>query len=833
MVKKINLLIVSLCLNLSLGFSDELREDLGINGCSIRDSVTYANKNLSIIACEGPRGIYFSGDFGDSWNFAEGGDYTEGQAYGVTITEFGAYALLNSESMIRTDLGSSDSFTPNWEAVDLGFGTNDRFITVLGLESVNKFIVFGTRSAEVGAIPVAQVLNSETGQIVSSVALPSAGELISIAVVSDFIFAVRRDNFDEDGPNSLYRASFDTSTGIIGTWSDITGNVSAVLIGEFAGGFVDGVYAGSGGAVFVRVGIVGALKQVFRSTDSGNSFIFSFPDTINDGNILGTKYYSPGNFTRACSQGNTTIINSFISKDNGANWSRLKEFISEGFNLFDEDLCMFDPSDSTGNTVLVKRVEGFYKTTNLLAETPDWNSANNGLHGIIVKGVSRVTQPDSDTFAAVTNVGLAITKNFSSASRNWLFPACNGNKSCWSDSIALSAVNPNIIFSGTEDVEIGRMSTTVEGQISIDWEEILDNPSGATDGEDIPVNLIFKDFSEIPNRMFAIYSWNTSGGGVPSGGIYSVEYSSDLNDNTIGSFPVILSGKPIKDLIALNQTTMYAAVNYSTGEQSPPGAKAVYRITLGENGNFTEELDSSGDLGDSPGINVFAYDKTRDTLYAAASDFSFYILTGASTGTGAWEKATHPSAVGRVYAMVVDENSGNIYASRGADIYVSLNQGKKWKLLFTGLTDELFNTISLNSENIPQTEQFYKSDLKIQTTSAKVLGGSSTGLAQLGFESKCKLSVEPKCTDEIDKNQKCLFNVSLSRKIEKSPLGDEAIEIQRKKQGTWETVKTFVTGSKGKAKGKIKIRRQSRFRAKIDTNTVQCTTKSLTVKIKN
>lgn len=816
-------------------FAQDSRQDLGINGCTIRDAATYQSNNLTLVACEGPRGVYYSSDFGGNWISAEGGAYTSGQAYGVAATSFGAYALVSSSSLIRSDIGTFGVFNPNWANVDLALSDNERLVTLVGLESVGRFLIVGTRSGSL--IPAVRVLDTESGQIGAAASLPLAGELLHVAVIGNYIFAVRRDNADLDGPNSLYRATFDSGTGAIGSWSDITLNITALLSGDFSSAFVDGVYGGADQAVYVRVSTTGAEKKIYRSVDSGDNFSFSFPNNIYDGNIQGYKYYAPGSFTRSCSLGSTTIINNFISKDGGTTWSRLKTFMSEGFNLFDEDLCIFDPSDNTGNTALVKGVEGFSKTTDLHSNSPTWVSANKGLQGIIVRAISRVKEAERDTVAAVTNAGLAITKSFSRASRKWLFPTCTGRKTCWKDAIALDPTNSNIVFAGTEDIERGIISEDPQGNLSLAWDVILDNPSGATDQDDLPVDLRFRDFAQIPGRIFGLYRWTTSGPSQPTGGIYSFTYSSDPNDTSVTSHPVILGNKPIADLIALNGSTMYAAVNYEGAESTPPGAKAVYRLTIQQDGSVVEDVDSSGELGSSPGIKIFAYDESRDILYAAASNSSFYILEKASSASGAWRKGT---SFGPADAVTVDPSSGTIFASRNREIYRSLDQGTTWELSFTGFTDEEFYTLLVTSDDIPEASQSRIAEAQMRAVAGKLVGGSSTGLAKLGvisatptpktIASTCKLSVEKKCKGRIRGAPKCLFTASLRRTVPKSPLTNQVLELQRKHKSSWNRVKTMRTGSNGTAKVRIKVRSKSSYRAIISTSTVRCTTRTVNIK---
>jgi hypothetical protein len=101
--------LVSLLASLSLifsasGLAADSRQDLGINGCSVRDTATYQSGTdlLTIVACEGPLGVFTSTDFGSTWSFAEGGSYSSGEAFGVAATPFGVYALRSTDSLMSS-----------------------------------------------------------------------------------------------------------------------------------------------------------------------------------------------------------------------------------------------------------------------------------------------------------------------------------------------------------------------------------------------------------------------------------------------------------------------------------------------------------------------------------------------------------------------------------------------------------------------------------------------------------------------------------------------------------------------------------------------------------
>jgi hypothetical protein len=481
-------------------------------------------------------------------------------------------------------------------------------------------------------------------------------------------------------------------------------------------------------------------------------------------------------------------------------------------------------------------VEGFSKTTDLLATTPSWSAANKGLSGVIVKGISRVTETEQDSVAAVTNVGVAVTKNFSSSERKWLFPACTGRKTCWNDSIALAPANPNIVFAGTEDIERGYITADPQGNLSITWDLLLDNPSGVTDGADLPVTLQFRDFPEIPARIFGLYQWVNSGTTVSSGGIYSVTYSTDPSDTSFTAKPVILADKPIKDLIALNSSTMYAAVKYTGTVTATDAPEPVYRLSVAGDGSVSEQIDTSGELGADPGVTVFGYDKTRDVLYAAGRSNAFYILEQASTGTTSWSKGTN---VGPVTALTIDQN-GDIFVSRFNEIYRSADKGQSWEQVFLGLNDEELKTITVSTNDIPATgpARAATAGVALAVSPSILIAGSSTGLNEIApasptpqvIPSTCSLALEKKCARGVRRSTKCLFTATLRRKSGKTPLAGRVLALQIRKAQGWRKLRNMTTKASGQAAAKVAVTRGEVLRARIDTATVKCTTKRIAIK---
>ena len=119
MRRKIFSAVVACFLVCGIAVAEGGRQDLGINGCSVQGLAHVQSLGLTLVACDGPNGIYYSHNFGDTWTRSSGGDYTSGRANGVAATSFGVYALVSDTELIRSDAGTPGVFPSNWASVGL------------------------------------------------------------------------------------------------------------------------------------------------------------------------------------------------------------------------------------------------------------------------------------------------------------------------------------------------------------------------------------------------------------------------------------------------------------------------------------------------------------------------------------------------------------------------------------------------------------------------------------------------------------------------------------------------------------------------------------------
>ncbi|RIL11344.1 MAG: hypothetical protein DCC75_02470, partial [Proteobacteria bacterium] len=498
----------------------------------------------------------------------------------------------------------------------------------------------------------------------------------------------------------------------------------------------------------------------------------------------------------------------------------------EDYNLFNGDQCFFDPTDSDGNRVLVKTVDGLIKSSNLQSAEPAWSQATSGMEAITVQGMARAQNDAADSVAIVTNAGLAFSQNFSSENRVWAFPRCNGRKTCWSYSIAIDPNNPDIVFSGTEDIELGRLSTDDDGAVQTDWRLLLDNPSGATDGDDLPVDLKFRVFKAIPNKVFGVFAWNTSSESF-NGGIYPISYSSTPSDTTTVHHPVVLAGKPVNDLIALDESVMYASVPARAGVTNP----GIYRLTIQQDESISAELVASSALAGDAGNSIFVYDQNRDLLMAA-SNSHFYTLSSAASGAGAWLGQSYGTDPGAT-ALAVDQETGRIFRSISNRIYVSDDLGSIWSVFFTGLNDETFHVLLPSSVASSTAARISK-----PLAQASVLGGSALGLSRISqsnnIPSNCSIIVGKSCAGKsISPGQECSITVNLKNRNTKKGISGKSFALQRKLgSSTWSRFKSGKTLKGGAKTINFQVKKSASYRAVFNSDSISCTSSAKNIRVK-
>jgi hypothetical protein len=448
---------------------------------------------------------------------------------------------------------------------------------------------------------------------------------------------------------------------------------------------------------------------------------------------------------------------------------------------------------------------------------------------------------------------LAFTKNFTSSTRKWLFPTCNVGKSCWERAIAIDPADPNVVFSGTEHVERGVISSDIDNNLSVTWTQITNNPE--SNGWDF---MRFYTDAALTNTIVVTFSRlyddpGTMGIDSKKGGIYL------YNATTGATIHSGLIDKPVRGTAIISSSLIYTAVEYANNFEDPdPEDRGVYRST---DGGATWLATSGGDLAEYSGIKLFAYDKTRDILYGAieSSGYSepsrskyFYRLESASAGGSNWIASTDESSRSAVYAIGIDPSDGTLYASRSNAVYKSSDKGQTWELYYTGLNNEEFNVLSVQPAAI---ESSSLATIRSSDTNPLVVGGSlGLKLIEPNAEAtptpvptvtptppptatpantlKCQLTVAAVCKGKVKKNTSCKLSAKV-KKLNNKVLKGVRVNFQREQgNASWKNFAGVKTDTLGVSKSKIKSNKTLRVRISVNSDQNLCTSdpKRITVK---
>ena len=725
-VIQITTLVVSMIwLSLSSAMADEVnltaRESLGLYGCSANDIAIGAGGTLSLAACEGPNGLYFSRDLGVSWSNASGGSYDFGSAKAVALTSDYAYAIAKQSNTLYVDTVSEGVLGQNWTPIDLSPLGSGSIVPFARLTTVGNKVYF---SFQAQGSPSIAVYDPATPGASIFTTLPDSGYRVSsIAFGSNYAYAVIDNNLGGATNSKLYRAHPLTRYTGVEPWTEVTLNVTSALTLSHSTWSIYSVFVVKEEVtdkLFVEVrdrSNGGAVVQIFGSQDLGDSFSQVLPNLVTG--VPDDTFYDPidaGNSSsKFCSKNSQIIIGSYASSDNGTSWEKFKPTIAEEFNLNSVDVCSMIDLEGA-EVALVKHVDGFKRTSDMGNPSRTWDNASAGIEDILVKGMSRY---DDNRVALVTNVGIALTSNFASEERKWTFPVCTGSKSCWGNGIEIDRNDPLVVYGGTEDIEKGAITVHEDHTIDTTWTTIAESPSD--NGWDA---LLFRTFTFLPNVVVGTYRTfydplETEQVERKLGGVYF--YNSSTKELIRSAF----TDSPVTDFVALNDSLMFLGVSYGTASSSDVNTRGLYHSTNG--GDTWTKISEYG-------VEHFAYDDVRDILYASASwggstNRAFLKIENASAGGATVVVMSESNPL--FLSLSVDPSTGDIFGCYYNRIERSLasSQGAEWTSIYEGVEGETINVVDMVSTTIPSEEKkSHKGSGKADEGNSTLVFGSSRGL---------------------------------------------------------------------------------------------------------
>ncbi|NMC62061.1 MAG: hypothetical protein GYA55_02730 [SAR324 cluster bacterium] len=809
--------VVSFCVinvvatNVSAQYSE--RQSLGLEGCYTTD-IRYSPdaKNL-FITCEAPKGVFWSVDHGGQWTFAEGGSYSSGSVRGIAVTQYGV-VFGTDKNLYAARFAEDGTFSPNWQELSDVQITRQPLVSQSG-----KFVIVGSDTLS--------VVDTQSMTVVqSNVPLP-VSEDVSMNLLeagSTHLFVLFQGS-DVYG-NKLYRASFDSSTGSVGDFEEIT-NGHGLAVDSYIWNLRVHPLTGK---VFVdcrNTHVNPMVEALYVSDDNGTSF-YEFPSS-ND--IAANKSFNDACFS---SDPNIFLLGSLLTTDGGNSFSdtgidKLNE--TEGGQ---EGACAIDPTTAT--RAFLRTAVGVARTENLSSVgAQTWTRATKGLDGVTVYHMSKGNSNGNRVLLA-SSAGFGLSENFESDSPTWTFPICPGGDCAifeTGSNIVIDPEDESTLYAGGWNVYKGSVT---DGQAS--WQQFLTRPSGA----DIPgggVGVIYKA-SELPGLLVVGWKWG-NGSEYPLGGALN------FYDSTSGALSWSGLEKPVSSLIALNSTLLFAGIGYRHDSAPTNATRGIYKSMDGGH-TWTQVTSSSMDA--NVFVRGFAYDSKNDLLYAAGLQTGspgaggMYVLSNASKGGDNWSKAStevqaekgeakgnEPDSQIRAdsfEAVSVDESTGNVYGITGNVILVSPDKGQTWIQFFEGMSGEQMKVIDAG-------ERQEASNDGIKAISRKIVQGSNVGLNALTATKTypfCKITVSAKCRKTVKKGTQCKLTSSLYDVFSHSAFAKRKIQIQKRAnlRSKWSKAKVAKTSSKGVVSLSESLKSTTFFRA-VSTSP-RCTSSSVRIAVR-
>ena len=627
------------------------RASLGLNGANVHHLEVSDDGSLVIASCQGPYGIFYSTDFGDTWTDARDDAYEGGEGKSSVIFDDDniLYALAG------TTIYSSSTTTPlEWS--EESFSVDDESLDNAVIASGgDDFLLVGTRDGMVVSIAISDesVTDNET--------TPEENQITSISVdtTNNLIFVVAGNHTEQAA--EIYRTTYDETTGAIGsTWvqkepADPTGYFTHVAVAPNGNVYTGTQNAETGNGIYV-------------STDNGDTWALIQEDAEDVTDNATFSYFA----------GTVYLVGSHVSTDSGTTWDSLPR--TEDDSNLNPNAGIINPAD-TDNAIMSSDV-GAAKTENLSnGDTSTWSESNEGLEGLVVNGLGQV-DGNKERVMFATKSGLAFSNDFLSGP-TWTYPIFPLSNGAPARDAAFDPNDEDRVFAGYSQIYEGTIDTSATPPVSRTEVAAADetftfmNVTEMTTYDDTLVVAFLSRESDLHGRL-RFYD-------ISSGGF------------TLDS--TVLEGKPVNSFARTSATVMYAAVGTTTNISGSTDSDnlGVWKSTDGGS-TWNKETDATvTELEDSVVVKL-AYDETNDILYAAAADIdsgemvagSVFVLEDASTGSGTWSipASDDLNRDQQFSGVTVDPGTGVVYASAGNLIFVSTDLGQTWGTYYTGLENE-------------------------------------------------------------------------------------------------------------------------------------------------
>lgn len=415
--------------------------DLDLAGASITN---FAQSDTLLFAtADSPRGIYVSEDFGSSWTFATGGDYTSGPGLGVAVAAGKVFAVLNNSLFV-----SDATASPSWTEIDVGLSEGDpdsnsvRALIdpeqLFAITSDGTFIFVTSNYGKVRVVDGATAALLDTSTVV---ALTDPKELGSIAVDSSTSFAYVLVGTAGASSGMLFRSRYDDDDGSLTGWSEVTPSLLSTNTGR-----IGGVFTNQGGVLYVTTFSAGSDDQgIYRSTNDGSSYTRITPGLAGPASL---------NIRGAAFSGTTHFVGAYISFDSGATFADDYTGETSQGDVQNQRAILIDQNNS--NRAIASADIGPIATSNLSqGPSSSWGQRFSGLRGTTIYGVDQSLNDDQIVYLALAG-GIARTGNFTddpdilaTTPIVWSYPILTGDFANPAFSVKIDPDDDNIVYVGS------------------------------------------------------------------------------------------------------------------------------------------------------------------------------------------------------------------------------------------------------------------------------------------------------------------------------------------------------------------------------------------------
>ncbi len=783
----------------------EDRTSLGLKGCSVNAYTGNSDGSFVMVACEGPKSLFYSKDFGATWIFAGGGVYTGGTTESLSMVGSSVYAQVG-EGVIKLDVSADSAWKPEW--------------TTLANQGYHgaQFVTKGSRIYVGNVSPKIKVFNTTDG-LISEIDWPADTSFGYVALGADLMYVLSETRTADTTTVKVYRASIDASSGLPTTaWEDITANVGATATQTISKIAADP----EGDVVYAVLRGQSQIEGVTKvSKDEGATFNEAFAAQANN----------------ICISGQTHLVGTRVTNDGATSFTTINEPTAPGAGVylrFEDGGCYIPSADNT--KAFMSFNQGPAKVTNLnLAPVVTSELSITGLEVMNTLATAKAAYSPEIAFLG-TSGGLAFSETFTSDSPSWLYPICPGGDCVGGRRIAFDPQNDAIIFYASGNMRKG----TIQAQgvdPRIQWTDFVSLPVNNT----VTTYLGIDSFS--PNRVVVTMAGDMSN---QTGGVYF--YNKQTGEGGALTSGVV-NGKPISTFIALSDQVMYAAI----GAFADYPDASVRGLARSFDGGVTWEKMSSDVLSTKVYVTAFAYDGTKNVLYAASTNSNPGELSAIDKGavlmmenpfssSSVWVKTS-----GKFFdeegkelsglsftALTVDSVTGYVFVTADNRVFSSSDQGASWGLLYKGLKDETTNVLSVDEKATTSSK-----GIGASSTARRLTQGATTGVYGLDPTAiiiptpqptvpvatptatpvpgiyTCSLSAETKCKKTVKKGTQCKFTVQASRTGTKKKQAGIKVQIERSyDDSVWSKLgNTLTTNAKGVKDRMIKVTKTASYRA--------------------